>query len=102
MDNIELVELKNKHVGIYKGKYNILLEGRSYNKDRITRLQKNLTLWSEFLKNVNQLSYEFVEELNSKEFESFSEVDKQAINSLYREEIKELVKVNNQKFILGD
>lgn len=102
MENEELIRLKGKHLGVFTSKYNNLVTQRSYHKDKLSRLQENLTMWSEFLKSVNQLSNEFVDELNSSDYISFSTKDKEVIDELYREEIKKLVLQNNRRFVLGE
>ncbi|WP_339870395.1 hypothetical protein [uncultured Algoriphagus sp.] len=102
MENEELLRLKDKHLGVFTSNYDNLATQRSYNKDKLSRLQENLTMWSEFLKSVNQLSNGFVDELNSSEYISFSTKDKEEINELYREEIKKLVLENNRRFVLGE
>ena len=81
MENKELLQLKDKHLEVFTSRYNNLVKQRSYNEDKLSRLQENLTLWSDFLKSVNQLANGFVDELNSAEFISFTTRSLKTINA---------------------
>ena len=76
------------------------MSSRSKNENKLLQLKENSLIMADFLKSVNELANEFVDDLNSPTYSSYSDKDKENINELYREEVKEMVLSNSQKFIL--
>jgi len=102
MASRELQTLKEIHIKKLVDNFNQLERGRSYNPNKLKRLQENLEMWSEFLKSVNKLANEFIDDLNSPTYNSFPDKEKEEINEIYRTEVKEMVLTNNRKFLLDE
>lgn len=98
----ELEILKRTHISRLVDNFNELVTRRSYNQNKIRRLQENLEMWADFLKSVNSLANGFVDDLNSPTYTSFPDKEKEEINEIYRNEVKEMVLTNNRKFLLDE
>lgn len=97
-----LLKLKETHIKRLNDNYDTLFAKRSWDDSNLKRMQKNLVMWADFLKSVNVMANDFVDDINSPKFSSFSDKDRNEINDLYRQEVKEIVLTNNCKFILNE
>jgi hypothetical protein len=103
MNTNELENIREQYVTNVENELKNSLLKRSDNENKIQRLQENLAIWNDLLTNyINKVAREFVDELNSDKFDSFTSIEKETANDSFRKKTKELIFEYNRKFILGE
>ena len=103
MNANELENIREQYVAIVENELKNTLLKRSYNDNKIQRLQENLATWNDILTNyINEVAREFVVELNSEKFIGFTSLEKDTANEFFKEKTKELILEYNRKFLLGE
>ncbi len=98
----QLQDLKETHIKRLTENYNSCVGMKSTSTDKLKALQENLKIWGDFLKSINDMSKDFVDDLNSDPYSTLPHKDREDINEDFRQEVANFVLSHNRKFMLNE